>query len=108
MEKIALLIIIGVALYWFFILRPGRLDFWRLVAKHPDAAHDHFKADACWKVFEEDLPKNYRTIVPKPEWRGPFRLIVPKLGSKTIRVFGKYPDCKQSQDDFLVKFARDA
>ena len=106
MKEIAVLIIAAVVSYWFFVLRPGRLNFWRLVAKHPDAAYDHFKADTCWKVFEDDLPKNYRTIVPKPAWRGPFRIVVPKLGSRTIRVFGKYPDFTQSQDDFFAKFTR--
>ena len=99
-------VLVIVATYWFFILRPGRLDFWRFVARHPDAAYDHFKAGNCWKVFEHDLPKNYREILPKSEWAGPFRITVPKLGSQLVRVFGRRPDFSRSQDDFLNKFSR--
>ncbi len=100
-------VLVIVATYWFFVLRPGRLDFWRFVAKHPDAAYDHFKADGCWRVFEDELPKNYRDILPKSEWAGPFRITVPKLGGKLVRVFGKRPDFGRSQDDFFEKFAGD-
>jgi hypothetical protein len=98
-------IVIG-ATYWFFILRPGRLDFWRCVAKHPDAAYDHFKAHSCWRVFENELPKNYREILPRSEWAGPFRLTVPKLGGQLVRVFGRRADCSRSQDAFLERFRR--
>ena len=105
MKEIIVLIIAGAALYWFFILRPGRLDFWRLAAKHPDAAYDHFMSNPCWRVFEEQLPENYRSVVPKSEWVGPFRLIVPQLGNKTIHVFGKNRDLGQSQNDFVKKWS---
>ena len=107
MKEIILLIIVGVALYWFH-LRPGRLDFWRAAAKHPDAAYEHFRSDPCWKIFEDQLPENYRNLVPKSEWVGPFRLFVPKLGNKAIRIFGKHPTFEQSQNDFLSKFAQSA
>ena len=95
----------GLFLYWFLILRPGRLDFWRFVAKHPDAAYDHFKSDDCWKVFEDRRPENYREIVPKSEWAGPFRITVPKLRGKSVYIFGRKPDFNRSQDDFLNKFS---
>ncbi len=100
----AVLIIIGLAAYWFFILRPGRLHFWRVAAKYPDDAYGHFKADTSWKVFEEGLPENFRSNFPKSEWVGPFRLTVPKLGGKTIVVFGKRLDFERSQNEFLAKF----
>lgn len=106
MIEFAIAVIVAAATYWYFILRPGRLDFWRFVAKHPDAAYDHFKSDACWKIFEERRPENYRTIVPKPEWAGPFRITVPKLGGKLVYVFGRRPDFSRSQDDFLNKLTR--
>ena len=106
MIQFAIAVVFGLFLYWLFILRPGRLDFWRVVADHPDGAYDHFKADACWRIFEGRLPENYRSIVPKPEWAGPFRITVPKLGGKSVYVFGRRPDYGASQDDFLGKFAR--
>lgn len=99
-------VVVIVGTYWFFILRPGRLDFWRFVAKHPDAAYDHFKANDCWKVFEDRRPENYRNIVPKSEWAGPFRITVPKLGGKLVYVFGRRSDYGSSQNEFLHYFAR--
>lgn len=104
--EIVIVLIAGAAIYWFFILRPGRLDFWRVVAKHPDAAYEHFKSDHCWRVFEEQLPENYRSLVPKSEWVGPFQFIVPKLGNKTMYIFGKHPTFEKSQNDFLSKSAK--
>lgn len=106
MKEIIIFIIVGAAIYWFFILRPGRLDFWRVAAKRPDAAYEHFKSDPCWRVFEEQLPENYRSMVPKSEWVGPFRLIVPKLGNRTVHIFGKHPTFEKSQNDFLSKFVK--
>lgn len=108
MIQFAIALVFGLFLYWLTILRPGRLHFWKVVAKRPDAAYDHFKADACWRVFEGRLPENYRKIVPKPEWAGPFRVTVPKLGDKAVYVFGRKPDFNRSQDDFLSRLARSA
>lgn len=105
MTEIVLALVVGLALYWFFILRPGRIDFWKVAAQYPDAAYEHFKADATWIVFEGPLPNEYRTHVPRSQWVGPFMLVVPKLGNKTIRVFGKNASLEQSQNEFLRKFA---
>ena len=104
MTEVVVALLIGAGLYWFFILRPGRIDFWKVAARNPDAAYEHLKAAPCWKVFEEGLPENYRSIVPKSEWVGPFRLWVPRLGGKQIVIFGKHPEFEQSQNDFLRKF----
>jgi len=103
MAEIVLAVVVGLALYWFFILRPGRLDFWKVAAKHPDAAYDHFKSDATWIVFEGALPQGYRAHLPRSEWVGPFMLIVPKLGNQTVRVFGKSDGLERSQNEFLVR-----
>ena len=99
------LIILGIAVYWYLVLRPGRLGFWRLVAKHPDAAYDHFTANACWKVFADGLPPDYRSVVPRPDWVGPFRLVVPKLGGKAIKVFARASELENSQNELLNKVA---
>jgi hypothetical protein len=103
MIQIAALILLGIVAYWFLVLRPGRLSFWRLVAKHPDAAYDHFKSNACWKVFEDGLPPDYRTIVPRPEWAGPFRIVVPKLGGKAVKVFARASELEKSQNELVNK-----
>jgi hypothetical protein len=106
MIQIAGLIILGIAVYWYWVLRPGRLGFWRLVAKQPDAAYDHFMSNACWKVFEDGLPQDYRSIVPRSGWGGPFRIVVPKLGDKTIKVFGRRTELEKSQNDLVKKLTQ--
>ncbi|MBI2359763.1 MAG: hypothetical protein HYV04_12845 [Deltaproteobacteria bacterium] len=74
------------------------------MAKYPDAAYDHFKADNCWRIFENRLPKNYRETLPKARWAGPFRVTVPKLGGKSVYIFGRRMDYAPSQDEFLSRF----
>ncbi len=99
----AILVFIGLAMYWFFILRPGRLHFWRLVARRADDAYDYFRADTSWKVFEDGLPQDSESVVPNSEWLGPFRMRVPKLGGKTIFIFGKRLGFEESQNDLLSR-----
>lgn len=72
------------ALFWFFILRPGRIDFWKSATRTPDEAYDHFLSSPSWKVFVQVLPEDYRTAVPKKDWVGPFTLYVPKLGGAKV------------------------
>ena len=103
METVIITILILAVLYWFFILRPGRLDFWKVASKHPDLAYDFFVSKDCWQVFEDGLPDNYQTIIPPEEWVGPFRLWVPKLGNKMIHIFGRTRDYEEAQNDFMRK-----
>lgn len=84
--------------------RAHKRGFWAIAERNPNAAYEYFKANVCWRVFEEGLPPNYRNIVPKPHWAGPYKLIVPKIGNKTIHVFGKHPDFSRSQSEFVNKF----
>jgi len=104
--KIIGFIIIIIILYWFLILKPRRLNFWKIVHKFPDDAYDLFISNRCWKVFQDALPLDYLSIVPEKDWIGPYRLQVPKLGNKLIYVFGKYPDCEPSQKEFVTKLMR--
>lgn len=101
--------VIGIAvvvfLYWMFILRPGGLDFWKLAGKYPDAAYEFFRTSPYWKVFEGELPTNYRSIVPKADWVGPFSLWVPKIGGVRIYIFGKVPEYEASQVEFMRGFS---
>jgi hypothetical protein len=96
-------IAIAVFLYWVLILRPGGLSFWRVVARHPDAAYDHFMSEGCWNVFENDIPEADRSVYPSAEWDGPFRLWVPKLGRQVI-VFGRVGEYERSQSEFSRRF----
>jgi hypothetical protein len=102
----AIAIAVLVFLYWFFILRPGRLDFWKIANKYPDEAYDFIQSEDCWMIFEDNLPNDYQSTVPKENWTGPFRLLIPKLGNRFIYIFGKYPDFKNSQNDFINKISQ--
>jgi len=102
--KVLIVVAILVFLYWFFILRPGRLDFWKIASKYPDEAYNLFISEDCWKVFDENLPDDHQFIVPKEDWAGPFRHRVPKLGNRMIYVFGKYPNFEKSQNEFMTKY----
>jgi hypothetical protein len=104
--KILIAVAILVFLYWIIILRPGRLDFWKLAGKYPDEAYDLFMSEDCWKVFEENPPDDHQSIVPKEDWTGPFRLMIPKLGNKTIHVLGRYPICEESQNEFMTRHSK--
>jgi len=104
METIIILIIIYAFLYWYLILRRGKLSFWRVASKYPDAAYDFFSTSECFKVFEGNFPKNHKDILPSEKWVGPFRLYVPKIGNRIIYVFGKVGEYEQTQDDFLQLF----
>ena len=97
-------LIIGVALFWYWISRPKSLDFWKLAAKYPDAAYDYFISQDCWKVFDNGLPDNYKDIVTNKEWTVPFRLWVPKLGNRMITIFCKYNYMEDSQREFISKY----
>ena len=103
-----LIVLCAVFLYWLFILRPGRLDFWRIAAKYPDDAYEHFLNHEDWKVFKSELPDNYRELVPKSDWTGPFRLWIPKLNNQVIYVFGRYPDFEKSQNKFVKSLKMNA
>jgi hypothetical protein len=96
-------VVVLIFLYWLVVLRPGRLDFWRIASKYPDEAYDFFVSEQCWKVFQEVLPDGYRSLVPKEDWTGPFRLWIPKLRNKMIYIFGKYPDFERAQKEFIAK-----
>jgi len=106
MKTIILILAIVAFFYWLFILRPGRLDFWKIASKFPDEAYDFFKSQKCFKVFEGSLPDDYRSIVPKEDWTGPFRLWVPKLDGKKIFVFGKNSEIEQAQNEFLSRIEK--
>ena len=100
MEIIVIIFLLAAFLYWLLAIRP-RTHFWKVVTKHPDLAYTFFRSKNCWKIFEGKLPVNYRSMVPKKDWAGPFLFSVPKIGHKNIHVFGKYPDFKKSQNEFL-------
>lgn len=101
--NILIVVAILIFLYYLFILRPGRLDFWKIASKCPDEAYKLFKSEECWKVFEEGLPYDLQSIVPKEDWTGPFRLRIPKLGNRMIYVYGKFPNFEKSQNEFMTK-----
>ena len=82
-----------------FIGKPG---FWKLTRRHPEAALQFFLNEPeNWMVFFEEPPGGYRSVAPKEQWSGPFRMIVPSLPDPTVVVFGRYPDFEASQERFI-------
>lgn len=89
--------IIAAALYWFFILRPGNISFWKLAAKHPNEAYHHFLDGDCW--FIDEVP----TDINKDDVVGPFKIIIPELG-RSISIYGLADKVEESQEEFLKLF----
>lgn len=104
METIVVAIVITVLLYFYMSLKPGKMPFWRVARKHPDAAYDFLSNSESFTVFENCLTENYKDLLSSKNWVGPFRLYVPKIGNKIIYVFGKVGEYERAQDDFLQKF----
>ncbi len=101
---IALVIIVAVALvvaYYFFILRPGRFDFWELASKHPDLAYDLFQQSECWHVFLDKPPGGFKASLPPGEWDGPFKLAIPQLDWKVVTIYGKVSEYEKTQQAFI-------
>lgn len=95
------LVVALVVIYYFVILKPGRLDFWKLASKYPDHAFDLFQQQDCWHVFLEKPESGYKSEILSGEWDGPFMLAIPKLGDKVITVYGKIPEYQKSQQEFI-------
>ncbi len=97
--------VVGIAIlllvYFLFLKKGGRLDFWKVVAKYPDYAYDFFQMGDCWLIFKEKPATGYKSAFPAGDWDGPFFLRVPKLGGRMITVFGSVPDYEKAQEQFL-------
>ena len=89
-----ILLVTAIATVWWVLSRQGKLKFWQIAKKHPDAAYALFSTEDCWYVGE--LPPN----VNRSDVMGPFRLYVPSL-NQTIKVYGRFPDFEESQELFI-------
>ena len=76
-------------------------EFTKMIHKYPDEAYDWFKAHSeCWRVYEGCLPDDYKSEIPTKKMK-PLRLVVPKKGNHMIFIFGKFPECRESEKEFL-------
>ncbi len=96
-----LLVVALVVVYYFVILRPGRLDFWKVARKCPGDVFEMFQRQDCWHVFFEKPQSGYKSELPPGEWDGPFMLAVPQLQGKRITVYGKLPEYQKAQQEFM-------
>jgi len=90
-------------LYFIHLMYRGRFGFWKYTAKHPDAAYDFFVEKPCWHVFVDRPKGDYRGALPPGKWDGPFRLSVPKLGGRVVIVYGKVPEYRIAQQEFIER-----
>jgi hypothetical protein len=95
------LVLVGgsVSLWWFF-LRRREPDFWKLAARYPDKAYEWFVDHEEWWVVD---PQGGPQPTPSgDEYEGPFIFWVPKLGGRSIMVYGKKGLMEDSQRSFLA------
>lgn len=94
------LIAIAVLFLFFFIsYNSGNPQFWKAATSNPDLAYDWFLKEDCWVVVHPGENKNLSN-----EFTGPFRLSVPKLKNKTVKIYGKNDCLETSQYKFLKQF----
>ena len=99
MSNIVLILAVGVFLYWYFIFRKGSFSFWKIVALNPDQAYEYFISKSCWKVLIGEPNDNDK--IDSSIWSGPYSLIVPRLGNRMIKIYGKVGYFEDSQDEFI-------
>jgi len=93
----ALLFVLG----WILeIMSKSNVTFWMKVRDYPDFAYDWFKSNDNWIVTNE-LFADANQLLEKKRWVGPFRLCVPKLNGKIVKIYGKADDYEKAQDEFL-------
>jgi hypothetical protein len=96
----ALVLVGGSILLWWFFLRRRPPDFWKLAARYPDKAYDWLVDHEEWWVVD---PKGGPQPTPDPEeYEGPFIFWVPKIGGRSVMVYGKKGSMEESQRSFLA------
>lgn len=95
----------GVGLYYFLILRPGKLTFWRLASKLPNQAYDWFEDEDCW-VITEPGSETAQQLRNEEQFVGPFQLWIPKLNNRRINIFGIADEIEASQERFMDKYSK--
>ena len=96
-----LLVVAIIVVFYFLILKPGRLDFWKIAKKRPDDVYDMFQKQDYWHIFLEKPQGGYKSELPPGEWDGPFWLVVPSLGGTRITIYGKSPEYEKAQQEFV-------
>jgi hypothetical protein len=85
------------------ITRARSFPFWRLVTEKPDEAYEWFKSEGCWIVQDA----GGKAVVDDQEsYVGPFRVIVPKLGDRMVRLYCTVEEIEASQRRFLEQNER--
>ena len=92
--KLALVAAALVLLVVFSILGAGKLRFWKLAARFPNEAYEWFLREDCWEVDPTE------PLEPRSEWCGPFKLAVPQLGWRVVRIYGRVGEMEGSQEEF--------
>lgn len=93
--------ILGFLLLFIHQIGKSTFKFTKLISKYPDEAYAWFKQDShCWKIYEDKLPVDYKNEIPSKQMK-PLRLIVPRIGNRMIYIFGKIPECRESEKRFI-------
>lgn len=96
MVNVVIPIVIGIIIFFMYLMRAGKRRFWKIAAKHPDQFYEHIKKDNAWVLSKKDNPGI--------ELDGPFLLYIPKL-SQTVKFYGivgKYEDSQRRFETDIV------
>ena len=96
------IIVAIVAIVWYLAFRAGKPSFWKTASRFPDEAYEWFRTEACWVIVDPADPSS-RAPEPPAAFSGPFRLSVPKLGGRVIKIYGRAHEIANSQEQFLRK-----
>lgn len=96
-----ILSIVGFLLLFIHQVGKSTFEFTKLISKYPDDAYTWFKQNSqCWKMYEDELPSNFKNEIPSKRMK-PLQLIVPQIGNRMIYIFGKFPECRESEKRFI-------
>jgi hypothetical protein len=85
-----------IAYYYVFIVKKGKLSFWRKAAKNPDFVYMQILQDGAWIIDDGN------TQIDKERFNGPFRLYVPLIG-KIVHFYGEIGKYEDSQKTIEAK-----
>jgi len=94
---LAIICYVGIiAAVTFFLGKLGKWSFWKLAAKLPEEAFEHFSADPTWLIGAQAHPGE--------GFVGPFLHHVPSRG-QTVKLYARDSDLESSQQNFIERHA---
>lgn len=100
--KWILIIVMAIAVVFYFLTKSGNHKFWKLVNKYPLQAYDFFINNDCWLVIH---PGDNVSKPSTGDWTGPFFVVIQGIGR--LKIYGRTGAFKQKQAEFEKQFEKD-